>query len=127
MPVLVWLHRNPTSIHGKTPISTLFSTTHIFHIDLEPFSDGETCLAQSSDMRWYRANSHEKIDEKTYNLMYMDYGNMEQVPCDRIREMQEEFFFPCTTLLCVIDGKLINNLKEHANIFIHFCFYFDQN
>lgn len=85
----------------------------------ELFSDAETCLAQSlDDKRWYRACSHSKIDDKTYNLIYIDYGNMEKVSCERIRGMQEEFFFPCITTLCCIDGKLIDS-TEHHTIFIH--------
>lgn len=64
------------------------------------------CLAQSlDDGRWYRASSQSKIGENTYNLMYIDYGNMENVTVDRIRAMNEEFFFPCITALCFIDGK----------------------
>lgn len=73
------------------------------------FSNDEACLAQSAeDHRWYRALSQAKIDDNTYTLMYLDYGNMEDVPVDRIREMRGELFFPSITLLCFIDGNIRN-------------------
>lgn len=63
------------------------------------------CLAQSGDGRWYRASSQGK-DGDSYQLLYLDYGNMELVHSDKIREMREEFIFPCLTSLCYIDGKV---------------------
>lgn len=69
--------------------------------------NGEDCLAQSAeDKRWYRANTQNKINDNTYNLLYIDYGNMEEVPVDRIREMRTEYTFPCVSAICFIDGKL---------------------
>lgn len=88
------------------------------------FRNEETCLAKSADDgRWYRAYSQGKIDDNTYNLLYLDYGNMEAVPIDRIREMREEFFFPSITLHCFIDGKTTNilgkrNMKNSFNVLI---------
>lgn len=78
------------------------------------FSDGETCLAQSADdQRWYRATAQNKQADGTYNLIYLDYGNMEAVPSERIREMKEDFFFPCITSLCFIDGKSYDHNQFH--------------
>lgn len=74
------------------------------------FSENETCLAKSlDDQRWYRASCQQKIDDNTYSMMYLDYGNMELVPVERIREMiNEEFAFPCITSLCFIDGMYMH-------------------
>lgn len=70
-------------------------------------------MAQSAeDRRWYRALSQGKNDDDTYNLMYLDYGNMENVPVDRIREMREDLFFPSITLLCFIDGNINKNIQN---------------
>lgn len=79
--------------------------------------NGETCLAQSAeDQRWYRANTQNKVDDSTYNVLYIDYGNMENVKVDRIREMKEEFSFPCITAICFIDGKPKIQFLEHIQI-----------
>lgn len=68
--------------------------------------NGESCLAQlEEDKRWYRASTQNKVSGDAYNLLYIDYGNMEEVPADRIREMRQEFIFPCITVMCFIDGK----------------------
>lgn len=70
------------------------------------FRDGEVCLAKClEDDRWYRATSQQKVDDESRRLLYNDYGNMEVVPCNRIRELEDEFFFPCITSLCYFEGK----------------------
>ncbi|XP_031621641.1 tudor domain-containing protein 1-like [Contarinia nasturtii] len=74
-------------------------------------TDHEVCLAKClEDDRWYRAISQSKTSEGKYNLLYIDYGSMETVQKERIRELEEAYFFPCITSLCFIDG-LPNELQ----------------
>lgn len=83
--------------------------------------NGETCLAQAAeDQRWYRANTQNKVDDNTYNVLYIDYGNMENVTFDRIREMKQEFSFPCITAICFIDGKPNSISRMHSDMQIRF-------
>lgn len=121
--MLLLLNRDYHSIHGISFYQLIFNIFHKFRlwlIDKLLFihsSDNELCLAQSlEDKRWYRASAQEKVDQNTYKLMYIDYGNMESVPADRIREMTEEHAFPCITVLCFLDGKHVaNSIRIYPN------------
>lgn len=72
------------------------------------FRDEEMCIVKSStDDRWYRASALQKKDDNTYMIMYLDYGNIENdIPISRIRELSNEFAFPCLTVSCYIEGTL---------------------
>lgn len=76
---------------------------HILHMFTH--SVGEMCLAKSGDGRWYRACSQGNDYGNSYQLIYLDYGNIETVHSSNIREIREDFMFPCLTLMCCIDGK----------------------
>lgn len=69
----------------------------------------EVCLARSNDdKRWYRAMVYEEKSNGIYGILYLDYGNMEHVPVENIRKMEQKFCFPRLTATCFIDGKNIS-------------------
>ncbi|KAI8817141.1 uncharacterized protein EV422DRAFT_256727 [Fimicolochytrium jonesii] len=54
--------------------------------------NGEYCSAQfSADDQWYRARVKKTNPDKTYQLIYIDYGNSETVPSTRIRPLDPSF------------------------------------
>lgn len=105
------LHQDIRSIHGEHVVYNLtfkfILAKKLLIVFIYAFNrNGEYCLAQlSEDDRWYRATNHGKVNDNTYNLFYVDYGNIEEVPVERIREMRSEFMYPCVTAMCFIDGK----------------------
>lgn len=118
------INKNATTLASGTPYHPRYSVYFFLFLQLNLtnneevittrlyFSDSETCLAQSmEDGRWYRANVQQKIDQNTYQLMYIDYGNMETLTVDRIREMSEDDAIPCITALCFLDGIEIHCTK----------------
>lgn len=67
----------------------------------------ELCIVKNKTGRWNRASVLQKKSD-AYLVMYIDYGNIDDdVTIDRIRELTEEFFFPCLTIRCYIDGTLL--------------------
>ncbi|XP_028990018.2 tudor domain-containing protein 1 [Betta splendens] len=71
-----------------------------------PFA-GEVCAAQySCDMHWYRGLVQSlSTDHKMANILYIDFGNEEDVPVERIRPLASNFkqFCPCA-IQCRIAG-----------------------
>lgn len=66
----------------------------------------EVCLAQSNeDKRWYRGMVYEEKPNAMYGILYLDYGNMEHVPAENIRKMEQKFCFSRLTATCFIDGE----------------------
>jgi staphylococcal nuclease domain-containing protein 1 len=52
-----------------------------------PPKRGEMCIAQFSlDNRWYRAYI-ESVAGNTYDVTFVDFGNKESVPVERVRAM----------------------------------------
>lgn len=109
------LHQHVRFIHGEHMlmhirlIRPVFLGENCSILIISSFAfdrNGECCLVQLlEDRRWYRASTQNKATDDTYSMLYIDYGNMEEVPSDRIREMRQEFKFPCVTNMCFIDGK----------------------
>uniref|UniRef100_A0A669E863 Tudor domain-containing protein 1 n=1 Tax=Oreochromis niloticus TaxID=8128 RepID=A0A669E863_ORENI len=68
---------------------------------------GEICAVQfSCDMNWYRGLVQTLApDHKMANILYIDFGNEENVPVDRIRALTAEIkpFCPCA-MECRITG-----------------------
>ncbi|XP_035997717.1 tudor domain-containing protein 1 isoform X2 [Fundulus heteroclitus] len=62
--------------------------------------DGEVCKVQFSfDKKWYRGLVQTlAADKKTANILYIDFGNEENVPVERIRPLPANIphFCPCT-------------------------------
>ncbi|KAM9817533.1 tudor domain-containing protein 1 [Neosynchiropus ocellatus] len=68
---------------------------------------GEICVVQfSGDMQWYRGQVLTLDDElKMVEILYIDFGNKENVPVDRIRPLSPDMtkFGPCATK-CYVAG-----------------------
>nr|XP_057918672.1 tudor domain-containing protein 1 isoform X2 [Doryrhamphus excisus] len=59
---------------------------------------GEVCAAQfSGDLIWYRGLVQKVVAEKKAHVLYIDYGNEEDVPYDRLRPLPADMepFHPC--------------------------------
>ncbi|XP_061611469.1 tudor domain-containing protein 1 isoform X2 [Phyllopteryx taeniolatus] len=68
---------------------------------------GEVCTAQfSGDLIWYRGLVQKlAADKRTARMLYIDYGNEEDVPMDRIRPLPADLepFHPCA-MECRVAG-----------------------
>ncbi|XP_061160493.1 tudor domain-containing protein 1 isoform X1 [Syngnathus typhle] len=68
---------------------------------------GEVCAAQfSDDLVWYRGLVQElAADKKWANMLYIDFGNEEDVPVERMRPLPAdlELFYPCA-MECRVAG-----------------------
>ncbi|XP_077358375.1 tudor domain-containing protein 1 [Festucalex cinctus] len=66
---------------------------------------GEVCVAQfSGDLIWYRALVQKlATDKRSAHMLYIDYGNEEDVTVDRMRPLPAdlELFHPCAMECCV--------------------------
>ncbi|GLV37985.1 qin [Carabus blaptoides fortunei] len=75
---------------------------------LECFDTGTPCVGQySHDKRWYRAEIYETPDENatTIKVMFVDYGNLDIVAKENLRQMKTEWIaFPVLMLKCKIWG-----------------------
>jgi staphylococcal nuclease domain-containing protein 1 len=59
-----------------------------------PFSatQGSYCSAQfSQDKQWYRARVEKVVGVNNYQVLYIDYGNYENVPGSRLRPLTPQF------------------------------------
>ncbi|XP_045924899.1 tudor domain-containing protein 1 isoform X3 [Micropterus dolomieu] len=66
---------------------------------------GEVCAVQfSCDLMWYRGLVQTlATDQKTANILYIDFGNEENVPVDRIKPLTANIppFCPCAMECCI--------------------------
>ncbi|KAM6963471.1 tudor domain-containing protein 1 [Tautogolabrus adspersus] len=66
---------------------------------------GEVCAVQfSSDMNWYRGLVQSlAANQKTANILYIDFGNEEDVPVERIRPLADNIqpYYPCAMECCI--------------------------
>ncbi|XP_042364583.1 tudor domain-containing protein 1 [Plectropomus leopardus] len=75
---------------------------------------GEVCAVQfSCDLNWYRGLVQTlAADQKTAHILYIDFGNEEDVPAERIKPLaaNSQLFCPCA-LECCITGvvPVVNN------------------
>ncbi|XP_045587174.2 tudor domain-containing protein 1 isoform X2 [Procambarus clarkii] len=81
---------------------------------------GEMCLGKfSEDGKWYRAACLEPRLESAF-VIFVDFGNMEDVPNSNLRPMEESFLeLPCLALHCLLDGVSGKNIKEAAKPRLH--------
>nr|XP_015818615.2 tudor domain-containing protein 1 isoform X1 [Nothobranchius furzeri] len=102
------LHQNPEVLEALQNISTgLQEAFRNTSVSLYVPCVGEVCTAQfSSDLNWYRGLVQTlSADQKMANILYIDFGNEEDVPVDRIRPLPTniQLFRPCA-MACQIAG-----------------------
>lgn len=90
------------------------------------------CCAQfSEDDSWYRARITEnstKDDTSQVQVIYVDFGNHEQVPVSRLRALRKEHAeLPMMAVLCALDGAVPSGgvrmqlcFKSTHNLIIYF-------
>merc|ERR1719328_946830 len=64
------------------------------------------CIAKSvEDEQWYRAVCYKQLGDDMYELMFVDYGNVEIIPRKNIMHMAEEIMkTPLLASHCVLEG-----------------------
>ncbi|KAK5615952.1 hypothetical protein CRENBAI_019591 [Crenichthys baileyi] len=82
--------------------------------------DGEVCAVQfSCDKNWYRGLVQSLAADKTANILYIDFGNEEKVPFERIRPLPANIqqFCPCA-MKCRIAGvvPVVNEWSDECCI-----------
>lgn len=83
---------------------------------------GTYCIAQYSDLKWYRAVI-KSTEEKNATIQFIDYGNTETVELNKIKSIQKEFLeLPIQAVNCKLFG-IKNNLDAYkTRIFEHAVF-----
>lgn len=65
----------------------------------------EVALAKCGD-DWYRVMLVESFGNRNPFMWFIDFGNMNTVNIDNMRQMPAEFKYPCYSVLAEIGGKL---------------------
>ncbi|XP_048360843.1 tudor domain-containing protein 1 [Sphaerodactylus townsendi] len=67
---------------------------------------GEPCCAYfSGDGRWYRALMEESISDEAFKVQFVDYGNIEVVTQDKLRQISSTFLkLPFQAIRCWLSG-----------------------
>ncbi|NXJ76163.1 TDRD1 protein, partial [Trogon melanurus] len=75
--------------------------------------NGEPCCAFfSDDGNWYRALVQNITSDKTVKVCFVDYGNIEEVPLDKIRQISSSFLtLPFQGIKCWLSGIKPSNSK----------------
>ncbi|XP_057327962.1 maternal protein tudor-like isoform X2 [Microplitis mediator] len=77
------------------------------------------CAAQSVDMNWYRAKIVSKTDSGAL-VRYVDYGNTEAIPYNRLKELEPKFFKPSQLALEVrLKFNVVGGIKEQEILKCH--------
>ncbi|XP_027504010.1 tudor domain-containing protein 1 [Corapipo altera] len=87
--------------------------------------NGEPCCAFfSEDGNWYRAVVQNITSGGTVQVSFVDYGNFEEVPLDKIRKISPSFLkLPFQAIKCWLSGIKPHNNKwnKEATIRFHMC------
>ncbi|KAF3429302.1 hypothetical protein E2986_02688 [Frieseomelitta varia] len=83
---------------------------------------GTYCIAQYSDLKWYRAVI-KSTEENNAIIQFIDYGNTETVELNKIKSMQKEFLeLPIQAVHCKLFGIKNNLDTDKTRIFEHTVF-----
>ncbi|XP_009702871.1 PREDICTED: tudor domain-containing protein 1-like, partial [Cariama cristata] len=87
--------------------------------------NGEPCCAFfSGDGNWYRALVQHTTSDGTVEVCFVDYGNVEEVPLDKIRQISSSFLkLPFQGIKCWLSGIKPGNSKWIPEATARFCMY----
>ncbi|KAH8261357.1 hypothetical protein KR044_007853 [Drosophila immigrans] len=87
---------------------------------LRKFDKDQICAALSSDGNWYRARIVAKDAKGTrIDVVYLDYGNSEQLSRDQLKQLEEKFFVNRSCYAVEINlpfGRIHNDEKLKARL-----------
>ncbi|XP_067995429.1 tudor domain-containing protein 1 isoform X2 [Melanerpes formicivorus] len=85
--------------------------------------NGEPCCAvYSADGNWYRALVQNTASQGNIEVQFVDYGNSEQVPLDKIRQISPSFLtLPFQGIKCWLSGIKPSNGKWIPEATARFC------
>ncbi|NXG07303.1 TDRD1 protein, partial [Sakesphorus luctuosus] len=90
----------------------------------EPKNGQPCCAFFSDDGNWYRAVVRNITSGGTVQVSFVDYGNVEEVPLDKIRQISPSFLkLPFQAIKCWLSGIKPGNSKwtPEATIRFHMC------
>ncbi|NXF00676.1 TDRD1 protein, partial [Smithornis capensis] len=83
--------------------------------------NGEPCCAFFSDGNWYRAMVQNVSSGGTVQVSFVDYGNVEEVPLDKIRQISSTFLkLPFQAIKCWLSGVKPGNSKWNPEAAVRF-------
>ncbi|NWU64316.1 TDRD1 protein, partial [Pterocles burchelli] len=87
--------------------------------------NGEPCCAFfSDDGNWYRALVQNVTSHGTVKVCFVDYGNVEEVPLDKIRHISSSFLkLPFQGIKCWLSGIKPGNSQWIPEATARFCMY----
>ncbi|NXC30206.1 TDRD1 protein, partial [Campylorhamphus procurvoides] len=90
--------------------------------DMSEPANGEPCCAFfSEDGNWYRAVVQNVTSDGTVQVSFVDYGNTEEVPLDKIRQISPSFLkLPFQAIKCWLSGIKPCNRKWNTEATIRF-------
>lgn len=88
----IWLQRSSDLDKIAELLSSLYEYYSISGTLLVP-EVTKLCVAEAEDQNWYRA-SIESVKETAAVLRFIDYGNTEEVPFDKIKALEQQFHVP---------------------------------
>ncbi|NXP17957.1 TDRD1 protein, partial [Scytalopus superciliaris] len=90
--------------------------------DVSEPENGEPCCAFfAGDGNWYRAVVQNVTSHGTVQVHFVDYGNVEEVPLDKIRQISPSFLkLPFQAIKCWLSGVKPGNSKWNAEAAIRF-------
>ncbi|KAM6329775.1 tudor domain-containing protein 1 [Podargus strigoides] len=87
--------------------------------------NGDPCCAFfSCDGNWYRALVQNVTSHGTVQVYFVDYGNVEEVPLDKIRQISSSFLeLPFQGIKCWLSGVKPGNSRWMPEATARFCMY----